>query len=91
MIAAKKDLLAEEVNIPEAKGEVIFSKITLANSHPLYIGCFYNKNGSQENYEALENAIDHISNMTRNNPNAGIMIGGDFNAPGIDWDNFIVT
>ena len=34
MIAAKKDLLAEEVNLPEAKGEVIFSKITLANSHP---------------------------------------------------------
>ena len=93
MIAAKKDLLAEEVNIPEAKGEVIFSKITLANSHPLYIGCFYINDGSQENYEALENAIDHISNMTRNNPNAGIMIGGggDFNAPGIDWDNFIVT
>ena len=29
--------------------------------------------------------------MTRNNPNAGIMIGGDFNAPGIDWDNFTVT
>ena len=58
MIATKKDLLAEEVNIPEAKGEVIFSKITLANSHPLYIGCFYKNDGSEENYEALENAID---------------------------------
>ena len=34
MIAAKKYLLAEEVNLPEAKGEVIFSKITLPNSHP---------------------------------------------------------
>ena len=52
MVVVKKDPLVEEVNLPDTEVEVIFNKITLANSHLLYIGCFYNNGGSEENYEA---------------------------------------
>ena len=34
----------------------------------------------------LEKSLEHINNMTRNNPNATIIVGGDFNAGDINWE-----
>ena len=72
-------------------GEVVFTKLALANNRTQYLGCFYNNDGSLANYDQLDSALDQIATLAGNNKNNGISIGGDFNAPVVDWNNFTVT
>ena len=91
MIALKTKFVAEEIEMTEKGGELVWAKITLANHHPMYIGSFYNNDGSTTNVEHLDHSLDQISDLTKNNPNALIAVGGDFNAGGVEWEKHIVT
>ena len=91
LIATKSTIVAEEVALEGINVEVVFTKLALANNRTQYLGCFYNNDGSLENYDQLDSALEQISNLAGNNKNSGISIGGDFNAPGVDWNNFMVT
>ena len=91
MIALKTKFVAEEIEMTEKGGELVWAKIALANHHPMYIGSFYNNDGSTTNVEHLDHSLDQISDLTKNNPNALIAVGGDFNAGGVDWGKHIVT
>ena len=70
---------------------MVFGKILLEKNRPYYIGCFYNNDGSVDDFKQLDKALDQVSDLCRNNPNTNIAVGGDFNAPGIDWEHFVTT
>ena len=42
---------------------------------------------NKETISGLKFSLQHINNLTRNNPRVIVVLGGDFNARGIDWDN----
>ena len=42
---------------------------------------------STDQLDQLAASLDQIDNLTRNNPSATFIIGGDFNARGVDWEN----
>ena len=51
------------------------------------MGSFYRTPSDNTTYplDELEKSLNHISERCRNNPNATIFLGGDFNAREIDW------
>ena len=90
LIAIKSNFIAEEVEI-KSEGEIVWAKVTLSTGHAMYIGSFYNNDGSTRNVEFLEKSLTDLSSITKNNPNTFISLGGDFNAHGIDWDSGILN
>ena len=84
MIATTSKNVAKEVALEGIDGEVVLTKLTLANNHTQYMGCFYNNDGSIANCDKLDRYLDRITILAGNNKNNGISIGGDFNAPGVD-------
>ena len=46
--------------------------------------------GSQP-VEELNNVLHQIDQRTKNSKNAIVILGGDFNAPNIDWDTGTIT
>ena len=91
MITTRSTVVAEEVELVSIEGVVVFTKLALSDNRYHYAGCFYNNDGSLGNYDHLDRALEQIIALTGGNANCGISVGGDFNAPGIDWDNFLVT
>ena len=89
MIAIRDNLVAEEVDMVEVSAEVIWVKIILQNCNPLYIGSFYRQPSqcSTEQLDEPEKSLNYISNLTKNNPNSTLFLGGDFNLGDINWDD----
>ena len=89
MVATRKDMVAEQVPLQAGKnGEVVCAKITLANASPLYVCAYYRPPGDTEGaLNNLEEAIEELQPIFQKNPRASLVIGGDFNAPGIDWND----
>ena len=90
MITLKSQYVADEIDL-KLDGEIAWATIALANNHPMYIGVFYNNDGSSDNVDNLEKSLDEINTITKNDPRAFVSIGGDFNAPGVDWDSCFIT
>ena len=89
MIAIRDNLVAEEVDMVEVSAEVIWVKIILQNCNPLYIGSFYRQPSqcSTQQLDEPEKSLNYISNLTKNNPNSTLFLGGDFNLGDINWDD----
>ena len=89
LVMLKDHFIAEEVDISEDTGEVIWVKIKLKGEHPLYVSSFYRSPSvhSTEQLDKFERSLDHIKNLTKNNPSATVITGGDFNTRGVDWTN----
>ena len=95
LIALKTHYVVDEVELVNIDCEVVWAKIALTGSPPLYIASFYrpeHKPGESNiaSLEALEKSLDLIAALTKNNTKSTILIGGDFNADGIDWDAGLV-
>ena len=88
MVATRKGLIAEEVPLAAGKdGEIVCAKITLANSQPLFICAYYRPpHDTVSALDSLELALDELSAKCENNPRTCVIVAGDFNAPGIDWE-----
>ena len=86
MIVSKDSIPIQPVNM-ESECESVWGKISLKDKSDLYIGSFYRRpneyNTSQ--IEDLEQDLNHISDLTKNNDNYSLILGGDFNARDIDW------
>ena len=65
---------------------------SVRNTSPIYIGSYYRSNSRNDNETTtgLQSSLDHIASITKNNPKATVIIGGDFNVKDIDWDNVTV-
>ena len=92
MIAIRDNLVAEEVDMIEVSAEVIWVKIILHNCNPLYVGSFYRQPSqrSTQQLDELEKSLNYISNLTKNNPNSTLFLGGDFNLGDINWDDLTI-
>ena len=92
MIAIRDNLVAEEVEMVVVSAEVIWVKIILQNCNPLYVGSFYRQPSqrSTEQLDELEKSLNYISNLTKNNPNPTLFLGGDFNLGDINWDDLSI-
>ena len=92
MVATHKDMVTEPVPLRAGKnGEVVCAKITLSKAPPLYVCAYYRPPGDTEGaLDSLEEAIEELQPQLIKNPKASLVIGGDFNAPGIDWNNLTI-
>ena len=87
MIALKLNYIVDEVEL-SADCEIVWAKLTLKNNHSMYIGSFYRppSDTNTESLQELEKSTDVIMEACRNNTQAAIILGSDFNADGINWD-----
>ena len=91
MIALKSNYIVYEVEL-SANSEIVWAKLTLKNNHLMYIGSFYRppSDTNNDSIEELEKSTDVIMEACRNNTQAAIILGGDFNADGINWDTCLI-
>ena len=86
-VAFRKDLVAVEFPLSAGKeGEIFCAKVPIVNSPPLYICAYYRPN--KDTVAALDNlelALDELQAELNKNHRAGLIVAGDFNAPGINW------
>jgi hypothetical protein len=88
-LAIKKDFISDEVNDMhvDEKSEMIRAKIEIVGSKTLYVSSFYNaKTSNEQNLKWFEQSVRQACKVN----NAAILIGGDFNLPGWDWENKIL-
>jgi hypothetical protein len=96
MIIHRSDLVIDEVEWDCAPGnyhdQMIWARLTIQNSGQLYIGAYYRSNSanSPDTIDGLKASMKFITDQTCNSPRTTIIIGGDFNVPGIDWENIVV-
>ena len=92
MIAAKCSLTLESVAIPDTSCETVWAKIMSKQNNPIYVGSFYRRNHeyTPAQITELEKVMDHVTSLTKYNPQATVILGGDFNAKDVDWENYIV-
>ena len=53
MIPLESQYVADEI-VLKLDGEIAWAKIALTNNRPMYIGIFYNNDGSSDNVDILE-------------------------------------
>ena len=90
MIPLESQYVADEI-VLKLDGEIVWAKIALTNNYPMYIGIFYNNDGSSDNFDILEKSLDEINTITQNNPRVFVAICRNFNALGVDWDSCLIT
>ena len=55
----------------------------------LIVGAVYRPPSSRDDY--MESLCSNIKNVAQQHKKSVLWIGGDFNLPDIDWDNYVVT
>ena len=96
MIVHRKELIIDEVELLEPSSphhdHIVWARLSIRNANPIYIGSYYRSNSCNNNgtITGLKDSLQHINTLTKNNPRATVVLGGDFNARGIDWDNSTV-
>ena len=88
-MASKKDFISDEVNDMhfDEKSEMIWAKIEIVGSKTLYVSSFYNaKTSNEQNLKWFDPSVRQACKVN----NVVILIGGDFNLPGWDWENTIL-
>ena len=88
MVAVEDCFTTSEVPMNDVEDEVQWVKTDLKNNNPLFVDAFYRTpwEHTTRQQDELDKSLEHIKQLTRNNPNATIIVGGDFNAGYIDWD-----
>ena len=58
----------------------------MKDSHPLYVVAYYRPpKDTSSALDSLDQALEELQTLVDKNPRACLIVGGDFNAPGIDW------
>ena len=92
MIAVKSNLVVEEVELVDISCEVTWARITLIDNSPMFIGAYYRPpSDGVDSFEELDKSLTQLMQMTKNNPRATDVLGGDFNAGEINWDTCTVS
>ena len=91
MVMVKDCYQATSVPMEDVSGEVCWVKVE-TDDNPLYVGSFYRTPSDKSTYQLdeLEKSLHNINSITRNNPNATVIVAGDFNLGDVDWDSGIV-
>ena len=74
--------------IETGQGEILWVKISIENHKNIYAGSFYRRPGTKlDQLEYLDQSLNVLDNLIKNNANNTVILGGDFNARAIDWDS----
>ncbi len=84
-LASKNDLIVTELHELDEDIEIIWGKIQVKGARQTIIGSFYCPPSAT--IDSLEKLDLTLSKLHSNHSNANIILGGDFNLPGIDWIN----
>ena len=77
---------------PQNETELVWATITLKDHSKLVVGSFYRPpNKGVSPILELESQLSKITDTFRNNPKTTLIMGGDFNAGGIDWETSVGT
>ena len=80
-----------------AGGEILCTNIACTKSNPLYVFAYYcpppppPPGESTDSLEVLQEAVEELADMTRNNTKSTVVLAGDFKARDIDWDDLVPT
>ena len=85
-ILVEKSLIAVEKPSFVTKCEIIWAKIHLKGRRELFIGCFYMPHRNADDLQQLDKSLQEI-NKTKSRH---VILCGDFNSPGIDWETYTV-
>ena len=83
LLAIKKDFILDSVEI-KTTSEAVFAKLHLGKHSSLIIGSAYRPPSSDLAY--MDQLCETIEQLQKENKNAVLWIGGDFNLPDINWD-----
>ena len=88
VLVAKSDKIISYEIPTDTDCEMIWAGLRFSGSEPLYLACFYRPpNTTSHPLEALASSYNKLITLhTRSSPN--IIIGSDFNLPGIDWETW---
>ena len=91
MVMVKDCYQATEIPMEDVSGEVCWVKIE-TDDNPLYVGSFYRIPSDKSTYQLaeLEKSLHNINLISHDNPNATVVVAGDFNLGDVDWDSCIV-
>ena len=91
LLDVKDDFPSELVDLKDVEDEILWVKISLNKRKNIYAGVFYRQlNTSINQLESLGKSLDIITDLTKNNPNNTILLGGDFNCKDLNWENYTV-
>ena len=77
---------------PQNETELVWATITLKDHSKLVVGSFYRPpNKGVIPILELESQLSEITDTFRNNPKTTLILGGDFNTGGIDWETGLVA
>jgi hypothetical protein len=87
MIAYRSSLIAVEVKTPSEETETIWAKVTLQDGKSTLVGAYYRppSDRTTNTVKTLDKILDQLD------PNSPIILGGDFNAGDINWEDNTVT
>ena len=88
LIAVTNDLISSVVTDLDTDCEILWVQIDLIGTKSLHIGSFYRPPNSD--MTALDNLNLSLERLTHRT-NGNIWLGGDFNAPNIDWSSMKVS
>ena len=102
IIIAKTELVIEEIEFMDNKelnkkkhhDELIWAKLTIKNTSPVYLGCYYrpSSNYAKDSISGLKAGLEYIHDkVIKNNTRSAVFVGGDFNTADIDWEAGIVS
>ena len=83
-IYVKDNLYFKEVQLKSIYDDHVWVEIRLMNGDSLLCGCIY-RSPAKDRTESTKNVCDIISEAVHRN-NSHLLICGDFNYPGIDWE-----
>ena len=87
LIAVEKTLVASPVNNLETDCDLVWARIELDNSKPLFIGSFC-RTPSKDDQEVINQLLESVSKLTcKNTALPNIIFNGEFNTPDISWEN----
>ena len=87
LIAVKNTLVASPLTDLETDCELVWARIEIYNSKPLYVGSFY-RTPSKDDPEVINQLHESVSKLTcRDTALPNIILNGDFNTPDILWEN----
>ena len=91
LLDVKDDFPSELVDLKDVEDEILWVKISLNKRKNIYAGVFYRQlNTSINQLESLGKSLDIITDLTKNNPNNTILLGGDFNCKDLNWENYTI-
>ena len=87
-VATFDRIISYEIPDLDTDCEIIWAGLHLSGSKPLYLASFYEPpNTTSQPLEALASSYNELITLhRRSSPN--IIIGGNFNLPGIDWETW---